>query len=209
MTSVRQPVLFYDAKQNVVGRYGGWPYDGTDMPSTLWTFEAGSAAMDWEMNTAPSANGLTAASKGPFAPANTYTDSAFYSFGGNIFPVDGSEPQMTVLSGLVTQDFASQGWANNTAQIPNQKRFRTQARAVTAPGYGAQGYIVVLGGESPPTEASVYETGNAMVAMSTITLYDIATGDWHTQTATGDIPPPRSEFCVVGAETSDGQYFDM
>lgn len=45
--------------------------------------------------------------------------------------------------------------------------------------------------------------------MSVITMYDIASGTWYTQTATGDIPPPRSEFCAVGAAGNNGSSFEL
>ena len=213
MRTVRQPVLYYDSVNNMIRRYGGWPYIGTDnistaMPSELWSFEAGSTTVNWTQNTDPSANGLSSDSLGPFAPANAFTNSTFYSFGGNVFAPN-ALPNMTVLSGLVTEDFSSQTWKNSTVQIPSQNIFRTQSRAVYVPNFGEQGFLVVVGGESPPTDSSFYETGTAMVDMSVITLYEIATDTWYTQLATGDIPPPRSEFCAVGSASSDGQYFEV
>lgn len=56
---------------------------------------------------------------------------------------------------------------------------------------------------------SIYETGNAMADMSVITLYDVASETWFTQEAPGDIPPPRSEVCAVGAASSDDRYFEL
>ena len=212
MRAVRQPVLYYDAVNNMIRRYGGWPYSqgddiSTSMPSELWSFEAGSTTIEWTQNTDPSANGLPSDSLGPFAPAYAFSNSTLYCFGDVALLYD--LPNMTVLSGLVTQDFSSQTWENNTAQIPNQSPFRTESRAVFVPNFGDQGFLLVVGGESPPTEASFYQEGDWMVDMSIITLYEIATEAWYTQRATGDIPPPRSVFCAVGSASSDGQYFEM
>lgn len=214
MRRVRQPILFYDETQNVIRRYGGWPYDAPsgslpeDMPSELWSFPAGTQNSDWVEDTSPTANGLSSTSPGPFAPAVAFSDSKFYAFGGNIIKLS-ALPNMTVLSGLVAQDFESGRWDNVTASIPNQSPYRTQAKAAFVPNFGDQGFIVTVGGESPETEESFYEEGKFMTDMSTITLYDIASGAWYTQTATGDIPPPRSEFCAVGATSTDGSTFEM
>ncbi|EXJ93853.1 hypothetical protein A1O1_02246 [Capronia coronata CBS 617.96] len=212
MRLVRQPILFYDKPNNVVRRYGGWPYGPVDFDSEVWSFEAGSTVVNWVNNTSgdidPATNGLSLDSQGPFASANAFSDSTFFNLGGNIIDPD-SLPNMTVLSGLVTQDFSSTTWSNQSTDLADQSGFRTQARAVHAPNFGDGGFLVVVGGEAPPTEASVYETGSAMVDMSVITLYDIATATWFTQEATGDVPPPRSEFCAVGAASSDGRYFEL
>ncbi|KIX09321.1 uncharacterized protein Z518_00400 [Rhinocladiella mackenziei CBS 650.93] len=208
MPAVRQPILFYEEETNIIKRYGGWPYEGTSMPSEAWYFDIGGTSVNWRNGTSPADNGLSANSHGPFASASAYTNSTFYNFGGNVFKPN-ALPNMTVLSGLVTQDYASRIWSNNTADIPNQSKYRTQARAVHVPNFGGEGFIMVVGGESPPTEASFYETGTAMTDMSVITLYDIESGNWYTQKATGEIPPPRSEFCAVGSATGDGQYFDL
>lgn len=208
MLYVRQPLLFYDKARKKISQYGGWPYETTAFPSELWSFPAGSSAVDFKNETSPSTDGLSSSSPGPFAAAVAYTDSMFYSLGGNIVAPN-ALPDMTVLSGLVTRDFSAESWSNSTVNIPDQSKFRTQARAVFVPNFGGKGFFVVVGGEAPPTQDSSYETGTAMVDMSVITLYDIETGTWYTQTATGDIPPPRSEFCAVGSASSNGQYFEM
>lgn len=213
MRTVRQPVLFYDEEQNMIRRYGGWPYTANgslpnDQPSELWSTPAGTSSVNWTLETSPAANGLSSDSLGPFAPAAGFTKSKFYSFGGNVFKPN-ALPNMTVLSGLVTQDFATGRWENTTANIPNQSPYRTQAKSVLVPGYGEEGFFVIVGGESPPTEESFYERGTFMTDMSVITLYDVSSGTWYTQTATGDIPPPRSEFCAVGAASSDNTSFEV
>ncbi|KAJ9604855.1 hypothetical protein H2200_010970 [Cladophialophora chaetospira] len=208
MIFVRQPLLFYDKPRNKVSRYGGWPYEESDFPSILWSFTAGTNNVNWKNETSPSLDGLSNNSPGPFASAHTYTDTTYYNFGGNVVP-PGELPSMTVLSGLVTRNLQAQSWANSTADLPNQSPYRTQARMVHAPNFGGKGFLVMVGGESPPTEASTYETGSSLTDMATITLYDIESQTWFTQTATGDIPPPRSEFCAVGAASSSGRHFEV
>lgn len=208
MLLARQPILYYDKPRNKISRYGGWPYATSAFPSSLWSFTAGLTTVDWKNETSPSMDGLSADSPGPYASANAFTNTTFYNLGGNVFKPN-AVPNMTVLSGLVTRDLVAQSWVNSTAIIPDQSKYRTQARAHFVPNFGSEGFLVVVGGEAPPTESSIYETGTAMVDMSTITLYDIETAAWFTQTATGDIPPPRSEFCVVGSASSDGQYFEL
>ncbi|KEF63669.1 uncharacterized protein A1O9_01647 [Exophiala aquamarina CBS 119918] len=178
------------------------------MPSEIWSTPAGVQSTSWTLDVSPADGGLSSDTLGPFAPATAFSDSKFYSFGGNVFKPD-ALPNMTVLSGLVTQDLESDRWENFTASVPAQSPYRTQAKALIVPNFGEQGYFVVVGGENPPTEESFYELGTFMADMSVITMYDIASGTWYSQKTTGDIPPPRSEFCIVGAASSDGSSFEM
>lgn len=213
MRTLRQPQLYYDKAENMIRRYGGWPYAGNEslavaMPSEIWSTPAGVQSVNWTLDVSPANSGLSSDTLGPFAPATAFSDSKFYSFGGNVFK-PAALPNMTVLSGLVMQDLASDRWENATASVPAQDPYRTQAKGLIVPNFGDQGYFVVVGGENPPTEESFYELGTFMADMSVITMYDIASGTWYSQKATGDIPPPRSEFCIVGAASSDGSSFEM
>jgi hypothetical protein len=209
MPYVRQPQLFYDKQRNKISRYGGWPYvKQNDFPSLLWSFTPdGSDNTNWKNETSPAEDGLSAFSPGPFASANAYTQTTYYNLGGNIVPSGTSS--MVVLSGLVTRDLVAQDWRNATTDIPNQSQYRTQSKMVHVPNFGTSGYLVVVGGESPPTDVSTYEGGTHMVDMATITLYDIDSKTWYTQTATGDIPPPRSEFCVAGSASASGKRYEL
>ena len=209
MVAARQPLLFYDAEHNTVNRYGGWPYY-RDMgyPSTVWSFAAGSSEMEWVQGPNASSRGLSEKSPGPFAAAHAYSDGSFFSLGGSFDP-DATGSPGTVLSGLVAQDFARGTWNNYSTVSGGQAMHRTQARAVLSPNFGSDGFLVIIGGEAPPTESSAYNKGRSMVEMSSVTLYDIANKAWFVQTATGDVPPIRSEFCAVGSPSDDAKTFEL
>lgn len=142
------------------------------------------------------------------SPATTYSDTTFYSLGGNVARVS-ILPNQTTLSGVVRQDFSTGLWRNDTTNIPDQSIYRNAAKAFHVPNFGDQGFVVFVGGDAPPTEESFYEEGNHMVDMSVITLLDPVSGTWYTQTATGDIPPPRVEFCAVGTTSADNSTYEM
>jgi hypothetical protein len=208
MPYVRQPMLYYDKARNKISRFGGWPYQTTDFPSVLWSFTPGNNNPQWKNETSPSADGLGQDSMSPFASANAFTNDTFYAFGGNTVVPD-SLPEIIALPGMATRDFSAESWTNRTADLPDQSKYRTQGKMTFAPNFGDAGYLVMVGGESPPEAAATYETGSFMTDMATISLYDIASQKWFTQTATGDIPPPRSEFCAVGSPSKDGKTFEM
>jgi hypothetical protein len=53
------------------------------------------------------------------------------------------------------------------------------------------------------------KTDPSLRSMSEITVYDRTTSTWYTQTASGDIPSGRRNFCVVGARTSGASSYEM
>lgn len=209
MVPNRQPLLFYDTEHGTVNRYGGWPYQShIQWPSTVWSFTAGSANMDWEQGPNASSKGLCADSSGPYAAAHAYSDKAFYSLGGS-YDGDDVESPDTALSGLVVHDFAEGTWDNYSTASDSQPSRRTQAHAVFSPNFGLDGFLVVMGGAAPATAISGNNEGRSMVGMSAITLYDIANKTWFVQTATGDLPPIRAEFCAVGSPSADNKTFEV
>ncbi|KIV93066.1 hypothetical protein PV10_04311 [Exophiala mesophila] len=208
LRTVRQPVLFYDKVNDVIKRYGGWPYLSEAMPSELWSFPVGVTNPAWTLETSPVTNGLSEGSQGPMSPAAAYSDTAFYSLGGNVLRRS-MLPNQTVLSGVVRHDFTTGLWRNDTTDIPGQNNYRNMAKAFHVPNFGAEGFVAFVGGEAPPTEESFYEEGTYMVDMSVITLLDVASGTWYTQAATGDIPPPRVEFCAVGTTSADNSSYEI
>jgi len=147
-------------------------------------------------------------SPGPYAAAHAYSDKAFFSLGGS-YDGDDSESPDNVISGLVVHDFAQGTWGNYSTASDSQPLHRTQAHAVLIPNFGLDGFLVVVGGSAPPTANSGNYECRSMVSMSAITLYDIANKAWFVQTATGDVPPIRSEFCAVGSPSGDGKTFEM
>jgi hypothetical protein len=164
--------------------------------------------MDWEQGPDASSRGLSANSPGPYAAAHAYSDKAFFSLGGS-YDGDDSESPDAVLPGLAVHDFAQGTWDNYSTDSESQPSRRTQAHAAISPNFGLDGLLVIIGGAAPSTAISGNYEGRSMVGMSAITQCDIAIKAWFVQTATGDIPPIRSEFCAVGSPSDDGKTFEM
>lgn len=105
------------------------------------------------------------------------------------------------------------GWTGNPIATANLVRFdmikrtfnnitgpdskgRAEGSMVFLPA-GDNGLLVYFGGIIDPSR------NGTMVAspMSTIHVYDILSGKWYTQTATGDVPDSRRRFCAVSTMT--------
>ena len=73
-------------------------------------------------------------------------------------------------------------------------------KVVNIPTYGAKGVIILLG-EGDPSH---------VVSYNNITIYDKSEQNWYSQLALGDLPQPRSDFCIVGIQgTTDSHSFEM
>ncbi|KAI9871906.1 MAG: hypothetical protein M1830_002315 [Pleopsidium flavum] len=111
------------------------------------------------------------------------------------------------ISGLVSYDPAKKSWKNTSSagysEYGNGIRGAMQATNIFG---GSEGILVMMGGDIGG-RSSHYVQGTALRGMDNITIYDITDDEWYHQTATGDIPPPRIDLCVVGAsEHGSGTY---
>ncbi|KAH0565964.1 hypothetical protein GP486_000632 [Trichoglossum hirsutum] len=116
---------------------------------------------------------------------------------------------MCTLSGLTVFDFQQKDWKNESSTGYSSEGYGVFGESTFVPLFGKSGLLLVLGGDSPPNQTFFYEQGAALVDMSNITVYDIYTHQWYHQTATGDIPQGRSEFCMVGAQGLDNSSYEL
>lgn len=70
------------------------------------------------------------------------------------------------------------------------------------PSFGTgQGVVIFLGGR-------VFG-GNTLYPMSQLTIYDVASKKWYTQTAVGDVPKARKTMCITGALGTNTSTYEM
>jgi hypothetical protein len=170
----------------------------------LWHFSyLSNGTVTWVEDTLPTQSGLQKGAAAPFGAATTSTETTFYSLGG------GNATEGYAIQGLVEYNFASDTWSNESSNGATQSGFIVFAEAAYASYFGPAGFLVFVGGEIPSNQTWVYESGLELANMSNIILYDIVSGAWYNQQATGDIPPPRSEFCSVTAASSNGATFEL
>lgn len=73
-------------------------------------------------------------------------------------------------------------------------------KVVNIPTFGTGGIIILLG-EGNPTE---------VISFHNITIYDKTEQKWYSQVASGALPEPRSDFCIVGIPgTTASDNFEM
>lgn len=191
--------MWYDGQADTVFSGGGWSYY-EDPDYSLWAFQPdGQGGASWHV-----ATGNAQQYTPTFASAFTSTHDTFYSLGG----ADPTDFTQTV-GGLATFAFDSASWNTESSAGASKSSNSVFQEAVSMPNFGKQGLIAFLGGESPRNSTYAYETGTDMVDMSNITIFDTQTQLWYHQPATGDVPPPRSEFCAVGKAPNDNATFEI
>jgi len=206
MTTVRRPYLWYDPVSNFIYERGGWAY--TENSYSLWSFQPdGHGGVVWNVL---QDNSVAEQYTSTVFSAFTASNAQFYSLSG----VVSSETTVnglvnTTVEGLLTYDFGTSRWSNSSSAGAAQSTYSVQAEAVFMPNFGKVGLLAFLGGDSPPNQTYQYEEGAALVDMSNITIYDPDSETWYHQTATGSIPPPRSEFCAVGSAPTDNGTYEM
>ncbi|PMD34733.1 hypothetical protein L207DRAFT_516883 [Hyaloscypha variabilis F] len=215
---VRDASMFYDPISNMVYWYGGYPYLTGFQPS-VWGFTLNGGQVSWEKIYDI---GISHATSGSTFPGFTFTTgslwtstpTAYYSLGGYI--IGGADPAitglgMTSVSGMVEYNFQEGLWTNTSdtgATGYREQGFSIHGEAIYVPIYGKDGIIVFLGGDIPTTQA--YVGGAALAEFSDITIYDISTGNYYQQTATGlAIPLGRIQFCATGAAAADNSSFEI
>lgn len=176
---------------------GGWPYSQV-VASTLWSLGPdGKGGGKWTKD--PSSSEVQSFVT-TFGSAFASSDYELYSFGG----VDQTAYNPAV-RGLLTYNFTSKVWSNLTENTD----YSVQAQATLSPNFGLAGVLLIIGGDAPPTSTYYYEGGVDLVDMSKVTIYDPAQKAWYTQQASGNVPPPRSEFCAVGIAAPDNSSYEM
>lgn len=196
--SYRRPGIFWQDITKSVVLYGGDDYSGRssfDQPYTIWEFDPGSPATgdgSWEP-TKGKLNSIT----WPHQPSSVDTPSGGVVVGGYAYIPGTSTPLLNKT--IVGKDNVYTG-------LPYIGRFSkdgiTAGGAQFVPSYGTgKGLIVYIGGytQSPDT----------LLSMSTIDIYDIASQQWYSQTAGGDVPAPTRNFCIIGAQGTNVSTYEV
>jgi hypothetical protein len=208
----KQPSLFFDPSSYQVVQWGGWPYDDGDISKQFVFTPNNDGTVDWAEAETPSTNNDGNGTKSPavFGAASVASNTSFYSLGGIV--ADLSSPPDTAVPGFVEFEFATGAWTNASSSAVTSNGYLVGAQMSYTPGsdqggFGESGYLIVVGGNNPTTQAFDPESPQ-LVDMAKISLYDIGARAWYHQSTTGTIPPPRQFFCSVAA-TSIQATFEM
>ena len=192
-------MVWYDPNDNLIYERGGWSYGGSNYE--LWSFTPDNRG---DTNWRPDAGSSEAQQYNPtFGSSFAASSNAFYSLSGE------ESDQSNAIPGFLEYNFGTSSWSNTSSIGSYASQYTVQGQAVSVPNFGDEGVLLFVGGDSPPNSTYQYEAGVALVNMGNITIYDVQSTTWYYQEATGDIPPPRSEFCSSGAVAADNSSYEM
>ncbi|KAI9649925.1 hypothetical protein NHQ30_002510 [Ciborinia camelliae] len=216
--------MWYDPIQKSIFRFGGWSYYSppvavysspvNDQGNINWTVPYTGGIH--QSSTVASFSGFTSTSYALWVA----TPNAYYSLGGNMG--GSTDPGLVGLgnnsvpmTGMVEYNFEKAQWTNSSSAdyggtvFGGHSGFGSGGEGLYVPIFGQEGILVFLGGDAPFTQAASTKGSNP-VPMNQITIYDIHSQQFYLQSAGGDsIPFPRTNFCAVGAGSSDNSTWEI
>jgi hypothetical protein len=202
--NVRDGALWWDSKTSSVISFGGEPYTGIPLyiwaltpdgnGSGTWSEMYGPGGPLWQHYVRPE-YGLVAASS-----------TTGYFMGGMVtfWPQD----MYYAIEGLVEFSFGNSTWSNSsTVGQYSGSGFGLFGGAQVISSFGKAGVLIIVGGMVPDSPWVI--SSASLRPMSNVTVYDIASGNWYSQTATGDVPVSRQNFCMTGAQGTNGSTYEM
>ncbi|KAI9812873.1 MAG: hypothetical protein M1827_004391 [Pycnora praestabilis] len=228
ITSTREGTLWTDANQRYLYRYGGNLIDPGSLlqnvtqysiQSALVQFDTGATDIHsveaWSVPLNATEPAVTRLAYGAGA-RSAVTGQGWYLGGFNdIVGIDHSSPAAEIMSmknEMVIWDGGTGQGVSNSWVVQNV----TAGAELPDVSYqaGADGVLIHLPIGNIGMLASIggrpYEGLTAELSpMDNIRMYDIGNGTWYNQTATGDIPAPRNNFCGVMAPAQDNSSFNI
>lgn len=205
--------LWFDEKRNLIYCFGGfrtWSLDSYDPTpfESIWAFtpdEKGTGS--WKEVLGPSAGIFPSGIIRPFNGGFCSDDSYGYYVGGYVSSrsTRSLDNNTAVIShGLLKLDFGDLKITNTSdGDYGRSQSFQIiggTGKVVNVPIYGAGGIVILLGEGDP----------KHVISFNNITIYDKTEQNWYSQLASGDVPEPRSDFCIVGIQGTAGSgNFEM
>ncbi|KAE8450750.1 hypothetical protein EG329_005663 [Mollisiaceae sp. DMI_Dod_QoI] len=204
--------LWYDAKNNVLyaGFSGAAPRFNAPSPYPLglWSFAPdGQGGGTWSAastETSQLKNSFTR----PYQGLSTWGGEGAITIGGYISSLTSpATSNLTVFKpvpGVVSFNMTTGRFANSSASGYNFNGTAERGVLHYVPSFGPEGIYILLGGDISGLDR--YSAGEDKVSFANLTIYDPASGNFYNQTATGNIPQGRIEFCATGINSTNQTY---
>lgn len=199
-----------DQNQVLYTGFAGIPSAFGDHPSAtsgLWSFTPDGAGDGTWTNLNSTADSFFVRNIRPFGGLAASGGGKGYYLGGfqGNNTVTGNDVPLNHISGLLTYDFQTKKLANTSVVGISTGGVVQIGRMMYVPHFGTGGILVSVGGDQV---GKVTSGVDALLPMSTVQVFDTASGRWYEQTTSGIVPESRKEFCIAGA-VSDNRTFDI
>ncbi|TVY48309.1 Kelch repeat-containing protein [Lachnellula occidentalis] len=191
-------VLWPDAVNKRFYLFGGDNYQDSPSVANLYSYDI--LYDKWDSFGTPS-QGIQSVSWG--ASVGISDIGQGYILGGLLsnYSVPGWNGSPFATNSLLSYDMDKQAWSNNTG--PSDNVARAEGVMVYVPASDS-GMLIQFGGVT----VDVNGTTDAS-PMEKINVYDVKSGKWYTQTASGSVPPTRRRFCAGAAWAPDHSSYNI
>ena len=180
------------------GGQSGFPNPLALPPLSLWTFDPdGNGSGSWNEVLGPN-NTVWNDLQRPARSLEASGDGKGYVLGG-INSTNG-----VPLPGMVSINLHTLEITNSSAAGYNANGTAEMGEMHYVPPFGPNGLFVILGGDISPLDT--YRPGMNLQSFDQITIFDPLSGNYYNQTATGNLPSPRAQFCTAGVASPNGTY---
>jgi hypothetical protein len=185
--------------------YGGVG-PSAELSTDLWEFTAsGSGGGSWALQSPANTDVLIGIIPTSQAGRASCNGTGVY-LGGYTYVDIGNALYLFAVPGLLTYDYATRTWANESSLGLNSFGTMLSGAAACVQGFNQKGLFLPLGGEVWNTRSAWPADGSGLLDLGTVQMYDVDTNKWYSQTTTGDTPGQRSDMCVTGALGQNGTY---
>ncbi|KAL8993020.1 MAG: hypothetical protein Q9188_007439 [Gyalolechia gomerana] len=193
--------IFYSGFAGRVSSFGDYP---DPPPLSLWSFKPdGTGIGTWKREIDSDDSTFDDLTR-PFKGYQAYGGDTALILGG-ISNSQSDEKTQDVsddipLPGLLALNMTTKTFTNSTARSFNRGRSAVVGRMQYVPSFGPDGLFMAMGGSMIPVV-----TEN-LISFGNIWVYQAETNTWFNQTARGNLPGPRKNFCLAGANSTNGTY---
>ncbi|KAL8943249.1 MAG: hypothetical protein Q9211_001044 [Gyalolechia sp. 1 TL-2023] len=177
-----------------VSHFGDAP---APLPLSLWSFEPdGTGSGSWNEEISPDDSRLENLKRSEFAYVASGGSTALM-LGGRV--TDLSDPNTIgayEVPGIVEFNMTTQEFTNSSARGFTVNGTGFGGRMHYVPSFGPEGVFLIMGGLDNET---LFDFGNLWV-------YDAVTNQFYNQTAGGNTPAARRDFCLAGINSTEGSY---
>ncbi|KAK0125518.1 hypothetical protein ONS95_000474 [Cadophora gregata] len=178
-------------------------------PLGMWSFKLdGQGGGTWSQDTAATDAITSAGLTRPYQGLSAFGGDTAISIGGyensRTVPENANVTDQIPIPGIVQYNMTTGTFTNSSAAGYNFNGTAERGTVHYIPFFGPKGVYIILSGDI--SRRNLYSAAENIQPFSTLTLYDPATGTFFNQTASGNIPNGRIEFCATGANSTNGTY---
>ncbi|KAL8819020.1 MAG: hypothetical protein Q9223_002473 [Gallowayella weberi] len=198
--------LWYDTTKDLFysGAIGTTPHFNSPMPQplSLWSFTPdGTGSGTWKEEITEEDPVWRNFTRPTLGYQSSDADTALVLGGQTVADISTDILQ----PGLVEFDMRTRKFTNSSATSFSANGTGSGGQMHFVPNFGPNGIFLIMGGHMDMGLDSFYRADD-FYGFDNIWVYEGVTHKWYNQTASGNVPEGRMDFCVAGVNSTNGTY---